>query len=173
MQALEQCRSIWAFTLPSAPPPVSSSYRPSQSSASEDTSDYAPGLEPHFASSITSSSDLRGSAMVHQSGSNTYPLTYGSGWASASLAGANVRLPTRPSTASVPDAWPSERGETVGAETSPENTSEANDAEVPSLDQLKSRGKGRYTCPHGLECTKGGVQTNGELTVFERNSAFR
>jgi hypothetical protein len=45
--------------------------------------------------------------------------------------------------------------------------------EVPSIEQLKVRGKGHYTCPHGTACDKGGVQPDGELTVYERNSAFR
>ena len=55
---------------------------------------------------------------------------------------------------------------------SPSDTSESVPG-APLLEQLKSRGKGQYTCPHGRDCKKGGVQQNGELTVFERNSAFR
>ena len=38
---------------------------------------------------------------------------------------------------------------------------------------LKSRGKGAYQCPHGMDCTKGGVGRNGELVVFRRNCDFR
>lgn len=41
-----------------------------------------------------------------------------------------------------------------------------------SQDDLKTRGKGRYTCPQGMTCSKGGVH-NGELRVFTRNSEFR
>src|ERR1700722_1464439 len=37
---------------------------------------------------------------------------------------------------------------------------------------LLVRGKGQHRCPHGSECTKGGFR-NGEVVVFERNSAFR
>lgn len=44
---------------------------------------------------------------------------------------------------------------------------------VPSMEQLKARGKGSYVCPHGISCDKGGVWSNGELRIFERNSAFR
>lgn len=44
---------------------------------------------------------------------------------------------------------------------------------MPLLGELKTRGKGHYTCPRKYDCKKGGVQPNGELTVFERNSAFR
>lgn len=40
-------------------------------------------------------------------------------------------------------------------------------------EELKPRGKGQYLCPEGLACTKGGVQADGTLVVFERNSAFR
>ncbi|KAK3342138.1 hypothetical protein B0T25DRAFT_560062 [Lasiosphaeria hispida] len=38
---------------------------------------------------------------------------------------------------------------------------------------LKKRGKGSYTCPQGLGCTKGGVAADGSLAVFQRNSEFR
>jgi hypothetical protein len=41
------------------------------------------------------------------------------------------------------------------------------------MDDLASRGKGSYICPHGQKCTKGGVSSSGQMTVFERNSAFR
>ena len=37
---------------------------------------------------------------------------------------------------------------------------------------LLARGKGQHRCPHGSECTKGGFR-NGEIIIFERNSAFR
>ncbi|KAG8531734.1 uncharacterized protein KY384_003366 [Bacidia gigantensis] len=43
----------------------------------------------------------------------------------------------------------------------------------PSIDQLKSRGKGQYTCPHGLDCKKGGVKSDGRIRVFTRNHEFR
>lgn len=41
-----------------------------------------------------------------------------------------------------------------------------------SLDRLDIRGKGSYTCPHGLNCKKGGVQ-GGKPRVFTRNSEFK
>ena len=41
------------------------------------------------------------------------------------------------------------------------------------IEELKPRGKGHYLCPDGLSCTKGGVQADGTLVVFERNPAFR
>jgi hypothetical protein len=53
------------------------------------------------------------------------------------------------------------------------NNAEEPIAELPSIEQLRARGKGHYTCPRGSECDKGGVQPNGQLTVYERNSAFR
>jgi hypothetical protein len=55
---------------------------------------------------------------------------------------------------------------------SPGNTADPL-SRMPLLGELKSRGKGHYTCPRRNDCKKGGVQPNGELTVFERNSAFR
>ena len=41
-----------------------------------------------------------------------------------------------------------------------------------NLDQWKRRGKGDYYCPRKYECTKGGVNADGELVKFERNSAY-
>ncbi|KAI0109227.1 hypothetical protein GGR51DRAFT_558586 [Nemania sp. FL0031] len=41
------------------------------------------------------------------------------------------------------------------------------------LEEMSSRGKGSYFCPYGASCLKGGVSTDGSLTVFERNSAFK
>lgn len=40
------------------------------------------------------------------------------------------------------------------------------------MEALKSRGKGNHTCPKGKKCTKGGIDKDGELIVFDRNSAF-
>lgn len=40
------------------------------------------------------------------------------------------------------------------------------------LKSLTVRGTGKHTCPYGMSCTKGGLR-DGELLVFERNSAFR
>lgn len=44
---------------------------------------------------------------------------------------------------------------------------------VQSLsERLKMRGKGRYFCPYGMSCNKGGI-INGQLKEFNRNSDFR
>ena len=43
-----------------------------------------------------------------------------------------------------------------------------------ALEQLgKARGRGRYTCPLGKTCQKGGLYTHGELKIFEQNGAYR
>ncbi|KAF4125639.1 hypothetical protein GMORB2_0883 [Geosmithia morbida] len=41
-----------------------------------------------------------------------------------------------------------------------------------NLDSLKSRGKGQHYCPKMHNCTKGGVDDNGRLVAFVRNSAY-
>jgi hypothetical protein len=41
------------------------------------------------------------------------------------------------------------------------------------LMSLATRGKGTYVCPHGYDCRKGGVKSDGGLLTFERNSSFR
>lgn len=40
------------------------------------------------------------------------------------------------------------------------------------MDALSNRGKGSYICPAGPACTKGGVDKDGNLISFERNSSF-
>ncbi|KAI1025906.1 hypothetical protein LB503_006925 [Fusarium chuoi] len=40
------------------------------------------------------------------------------------------------------------------------------------MDALKQRGKGSYYCPLGHRCDKGGVDKEGRLVVFDRNSSF-
>lgn len=41
-----------------------------------------------------------------------------------------------------------------------------------NLKALKQRGKGKYYCPRGHRCDKGGVDKNGNLILFDRNSSF-
>lgn len=40
------------------------------------------------------------------------------------------------------------------------------------MEALKQRGKGSYYCPMGHRCDKGGVDKDGKLVVFDRNSSF-
>ncbi|CAJ0547904.1 Ff.00g046580.m01.CDS01 [Fusarium sp. VM40] len=40
------------------------------------------------------------------------------------------------------------------------------------MDALKQRGKGSYYCPLGHRCDKGGVDKEGKLVLFDRNSSF-
>lgn len=41
-----------------------------------------------------------------------------------------------------------------------------------NLKALKQRGKGKYYCPRGHRCDKGGVDKSGNLILFDRNSSF-
>lgn len=45
--------------------------------------------------------------------------------------------------------------------------------ELGNVAHLGHRGKGQYTCPHAYQCTKGGVNPDGTIVIFERNSVFR
>lgn len=40
------------------------------------------------------------------------------------------------------------------------------------MEALRQRGKGSYYCPKGLRCDKGGVDKDGNLVLFDRNSSF-
>ncbi|KAH6605800.1 hypothetical protein Trco_004953 [Trichoderma cornu-damae] len=41
-----------------------------------------------------------------------------------------------------------------------------------NMKALKQRGKGKYYCPRGYHCDKGGVDKHGNLVLFDRNSSF-
>ena len=41
-----------------------------------------------------------------------------------------------------------------------------------NMSALSQRGKGKYFCPKGPRCDKGGVDKDGELVLFDRNSSF-
>ncbi|OAQ96189.1 hypothetical protein LLEC1_02266 [Akanthomyces lecanii] len=43
---------------------------------------------------------------------------------------------------------------------------------VVNMEALKQRGKGSHVCPKGLRCDKGGVDKDGNVIVFDRNSSF-
>jgi hypothetical protein len=72
-----------------------------------------------------------------------------------------------------PDHPAEYQSETQMLVTTIQNETDPQDTTTDILESLSSRGKGIYFCPYGVACTKGGVQSNGERTLFERNSAFR
>lgn len=41
-----------------------------------------------------------------------------------------------------------------------------------NMEALQTRGKGEHMCPKGRRCDKGGVDREGRLVVFDRNSSF-
>ncbi|KLJ13167.1 hypothetical protein EMPG_11889 [Blastomyces silverae] len=60
-----------------------------------------------------------------------------------------------------------------GRPESPPIDDATNDTIQDLLKSLVSRGKGDHFCPLGHRCRKGGVDGNGEIVNFERNSVFR
>lgn len=70
---------------------------------------------------------------------------------------------------------PSPNDDDSGSDGSDEEEPEAEEEDAFAkidMEALKSRGKGNHTCPKGKKCTKGGIDKDGELIVFDRNSAF-
>ena len=61
----------------------------------------------------------------------------------------------------------------VGTFASDPDADELHDKVAQLLASLSQRGIGQHVCPYGLSCTKGGVDGDGSLVVFPRNSAFR
>jgi hypothetical protein len=59
-----------------------------------------------------------------------------------------------------------------GSSASPSSDGSGQATTYDASNPLLARGKGQHRCPHGGECTKGGFR-NGEIVIFERNSAFR
>ncbi|OAA70501.1 hypothetical protein ISF_02475 [Cordyceps fumosorosea ARSEF 2679] len=56
-----------------------------------------------------------------------------------------------------------------------DSDSDSGDEELFSsinMDALKQRGKGTYMCPKGTKCDKGGVDRDGKVIIFDRNSSF-
>jgi hypothetical protein len=58
------------------------------------------------------------------------------------------------------------------AETAGHESADMEYDQAPSLEQLKVRGSGHYTCPHGKDCDRGGF-VDGNVKVFKRNSEYR
>jgi len=55
----------------------------------------------------------------------------------------------------------------------PDTEENANDRKRPRSDVVEAWGKASYTCTLGSNCQKGGVNPDGSLVVFERNSEYR
>lgn len=55
-----------------------------------------------------------------------------------------------------------------------DESDDSDDELFPEIDMeaLRQRGKGNYTCPKSYQCKKGGVDKEGNLVVFDRNSSF-
>ncbi|KAH7113372.1 hypothetical protein EDB81DRAFT_825388 [Dactylonectria macrodidyma] len=55
-----------------------------------------------------------------------------------------------------------------------DNSGQDEDEQFARIDMeaLKQRGKGSYYCPRGHRCDKGGVDKDGHLVLFGRNSSF-
>ncbi|KAL2844880.1 hypothetical protein BJX68DRAFT_242524 [Aspergillus pseudodeflectus] len=93
----------------------------------------------------------------------------------ASSPGAEYALhPTMPGQPGTRDTVPPmPQSDTVETDTSPMSDDAIHESVQDILDTLKSRGKDNHVCPWGNRCTKGGVGPDGNVVVFERNSAFR
>jgi hypothetical protein len=57
---------------------------------------------------------------------------------------------------------------------SDDSDDEDDDEQFQQIDMnaLRQRGKGAYYCPKGRQCDKGGVDKEGNLVRFDRNSSF-
>ncbi|KAF4967023.1 hypothetical protein FZEAL_10580 [Fusarium zealandicum] len=73
-------------------------------------------------------------------------------------------------TSQIADGHPSPAANASASDDSEEDEDEQF-AEI-DMEALKQRGKGSYNCPLGLRCDKGGVDKDGNLVLFDRNSSF-
>ncbi|POR34632.1 Uncharacterized protein TPAR_05172 [Tolypocladium paradoxum] len=55
-----------------------------------------------------------------------------------------------------------------------DESDDSDDELFPEIDMeaLRQRGKGNYSCPKTYQCKKGGVDKEGNLVIFDRNSSF-
>ena len=55
-----------------------------------------------------------------------------------------------------------------------DESDDSDDELFPEIDMeaLRQRGKGNYSCPKSYQCKKGGVDKEGNLVIFDRNSSF-
>lgn len=74
----------------------------------------------------------------------------------------------------LPDKSQMSHASLSGGDMSGSDDSSDDDEQFTSIDMeaLRQRGKGIYLCPKGLKCDKGGVDKDGNLVVFDRNSSF-
>lgn len=84
---------------------------------------------------------------------------------------ASIAVKPSPETGAVPlSVSPSMDDDTKSASTLPPDPVGFDEID---LAQLRNRGKGIYRCSYGKNCTKGGVDRNGNIVIFERNCMFR
>ncbi|KAH0529337.1 hypothetical protein TsFJ059_004097 [Trichoderma semiorbis] len=76
-----------------------------------------------------------------------------------------VSVATPASDATATGANPPEQDES-------DDYSDENEFAGINMKALKQRGKGKYYCPRGHQCDKGGVDKHGNLILFDRNSSF-
>jgi hypothetical protein len=62
----------------------------------------------------------------------------------------------------------------IGADASVSDDSSDDEEQFQAIDMeaLRQRGKGFYSCPKGVKCDKGGVDKDGNVVIFDRNSSF-
>jgi hypothetical protein len=65
----------------------------------------------------------------------------------------------------------SPKSESTGSD---DSDSDDDDEQFQQIDMnaLRQRGRGSYYCPKGIRCEKGGVDDDGNLKRFDRNSSF-
>ncbi|KAH8810704.1 hypothetical protein F5884DRAFT_258903 [Xylogone sp. PMI_703] len=176
-QALRDCENSWSFVRtvhdsaarPILDPPTDSPLRSvahSENSISQSRSPSATHVNSFLRSPMADEHDLVGYSESYQgpaypSTLGAYPSNHPGEVFRNTESGGNQHFSTNFSP-----------GDESQSGASLENASESIDWPL-LLERLKSRGTGRHTCPQGRSCKKGGVQPNGELTVWTRNSAFR
>ncbi|RSM06659.1 hypothetical protein CDV31_009006 [Fusarium ambrosium] len=75
-------------------------------------------------------------------------------------------------TSHIADGHPSPGPNASASDDSEEEEDEDEQFAKIDMEALKQRGKGSYYCPLGHRCDKGGVDKEGKLVLFDRNSSF-
>ncbi|EHK23746.1 uncharacterized protein TRIVIDRAFT_147872 [Trichoderma virens Gv29-8] len=88
------------------------------------------------------------------------------------LSRAAKRRKQLPDASAVPPSDETAIGANPGEQDESDDYSDENEFAGINMKALKQRGKGKYYCPRGHQCDKGGVDKHGNLILFDRNSSF-
>ncbi|KAK4072697.1 uncharacterized protein Triagg1_5742 [Trichoderma aggressivum f. europaeum] len=100
------------------------------------------------------------------------PMPIAAASATASESPPTPPPPETPESVATPASDATATGANPPEQDESDDYSDENEFAGINMKALKQRGKGKYYCPRGHQCDKGGVDKHGNLILFDRNSSF-